>query len=182
MSDTLVLNASFEPMGLVTWQRAMTLFCEGKVEIVSEYEDRQVRSVTLTFKMPSVVRFLKWVRNRKKAIKFSRENIYIRDGGKCQYCLKAVSRSDYTYDHILPRRLGGQTTWTNVCVACVSCNQKKGGRTPEQAKMPIKAMPVKPTKLPDQLSISVFYRKGMPPSWKQWMQDMTYWHGVLDQE
>ncbi len=179
--DTLVLNASYEPMGLVTWQRAITLFCEGKVEVVEEYEDREIRSVTLTFKVPSVIRFLKWVRNRKKAVKFSRENIYIRDGGKCQYCLHAVKRSEYTYDHVLPRRLGGQTTWTNVCVACVACNQKKGGRTPEQAKMLLRTQPVKPTKLPDQLSLTFFYRKGMPSSWKQWLQDMSYWHGDLEE-
>ncbi|MBL8955201.1 MAG: HNH endonuclease, partial [Myxococcaceae bacterium] len=127
--DTLVLNATYEPLCRISWQRAITLLFNGKVEVVDEYEDKTVRSVTFELKMPSVVRFLRLLKRRKPVVRFSRENVYARDGGKCQYCTRPVSRAEATYDHVTPRRLGGVTSWDNIVIACVACNQKKGGRT-----------------------------------------------------
>lgn len=180
--ETLVLSAGYEPIAKVPWQRAITLLWEGKVEVVEEYEDRFVRSVTLEFKMPSVIRFLKTVRGRKKAIKFSRENVYLRDKGKCQYCGIKVPRHDFTYDHVTPRSHGGPTTWENVVVCCTPCNQRKAGRTPEQAKMVLSQKPTKPTKLPDTIRLTFTWQKGMPDVWKQWMQSVAYWHTELDND
>ncbi len=182
MSDTLVLNASYEVLGLITWQRAMTLLFEGKIEVVEEYEGRDLRSVSLTIRMPSVVRFLKFIRGRKRAVKFSRENIFARDGGRCQYCAEAVKRSEFTYDHVVPRRLGGQTNWTNVVTCCLPCNQRKGGRTPAEANMLLRSKPIKPTKMPDQISFTLSFHKNMPPSWRQWLTDVAYWNGDMEQE
>src|SRR5262249_37242294 len=126
--ETLVLTASYEPVARVSWKRAVTLLFDGKVEVIEEYEDRFIRSVTLESKMPSVIRFLRVVRTRKKTPKFSRENVYARDNGRCQYCAKKVARSEATYDHVVLRALGGKTTWENVVICCVPCNQKKGAR------------------------------------------------------
>src|SRR4051812_11836 len=109
--ETLVLSASYEPVARVSWQRAISLVFGGKVEVVEEYEDREVRSITFAIKMPSVVRFLKSVRGRKRAVKFSRENVYARDLGKCQYCNGKVQRHESTYDHVVPRAQGGKTQW-----------------------------------------------------------------------
>jgi len=142
--ETLVLSTGYEPVARVSWQRAINLLFLGKVEVVEEYEDRLVRSVTFAVKMPSVIRFLRAVRNRKRAIKFSRENVYARDHGRCQYCNARVSRQDATYDHVVPRAQGGHTTWENVVICCFSCNQRKGGRTPPQAGMSLLSTPVKP--------------------------------------
>lgn len=73
--DTLVLSHAYVPVARVAWQRAVTLLFEGKVEVIEEYEARVVRSVTLEFKVPSVIRFLRKIRHRNRAVKFSCENV-----------------------------------------------------------------------------------------------------------
>ena len=158
--ETLVLNVSYEPVARVSWQRAITLLWERKVEVVEEYEDYRVRSVTFELKMPSVIRFLRAVRGRKRAIKFSRENVYARDKGRCQYCRTAVPRHEFTYDHVIPRRQSGQTRWENVVVCCTPCNQRKGGRTPEDAGMKLVAQPVRPRTLPGRDALHLHLAEG----------------------
>jgi 5-methylcytosine-specific restriction endonuclease McrA len=179
--ETLVLNPGYEPVARVPWQRAVTLLFLGKVEVVEEYDEREIRSVTFVFKMPSVVRLLRALRGARKAIKFSRENVYARDGGKCQYCERRVARHEATYDHVVPRALGGHTTWTNIVIACVSCNQRKGGKTPEQAGMKVRCAPAKPKKLPDGFRITLRFTRGMPETWKSWIQSYAYWNTELDE-
>src|SRR5262249_45041146 len=152
------------------------------VEVVEEYQDRTIRSVTFEIKMPSVVRFLRALRGRKKGVKFSRENVYTRDGARCQYCLGKVARPEATYDHVVPRAQGGQTTWENVVIACVPCNQRKGGRTPSQAGMSLQSRPAKPKKLPDALRITFTWQRGDPPSWRNWLRDVVYWNSELDND
>jgi len=180
--ETLVLSHSYEPIARVSWQRAITLLIEQKVEIIEEYEDWKIRSVTLEFKVPSVIRFLKKVFGKKRAVKFSRENVYARDHGRCQYCSNKIPRAEATYDHVTPRAKGGQTRWENIVISCVPCNQKKGGRTPEQAGMRLLSAPVKPKKLPDTLRLTFTYRKDMPESWRTWLRDVAYWNSELDQD
>lgn len=178
--ETLALDRTYTPVGRISWQRAITLLFQNKVEIVETYEDREVRSVTVAFKMPSVVRFLTALRSRNKAVKFSRENVYARDRGRCAYCDQKVPRCDATYDHVVPRAQGGQTTWTNVVIACVPCNQQKGGRTPEQARMHLRVQPARPKKLSSDLRLTLTWRKDMPDGWKTWLRDAVYWHGELE--
>lgn len=180
--ETLVLNATWQPVARITWQRAITLLFRGKVEIVEEYEDKTIRSVTFEVKMPSVVRFVRMVKRRKPVIRFSRENVFARDQGECQYCHRKVTRPEATYDHVLPRSQGGGTHWENIVIACVPCNQKKGGRTPDQARMKLAKAPVKPTWLPDSFRLTFAFHKGMPASWGNWLRDMTYWHGSLEED
>ncbi len=180
--QTLVLNASWQPVARVPWQRAITLLFLGKVEVVEEYEDQKIRSVTFEVKMPSVVRFLRMLKHRKPVMRFSRENVFARDHGQCQYCTRRVTRAEATYDHVVPRSQGGGTHWTNIVIACVPCNQRKGGRTPDQAKMKLKVVPVKPTRLPDTLRLTFAFQKGMPSTWSNWLRDMTYWHGSLEED
>lgn len=179
--ETLVLNPGYEPVARVPWQRAVTLLFLGKVEVVEEYE-RDVRTVTFTFKMPSVVRLLRALRRGRKVVRFSRENVYARDVGTCQYCARRVARSEATYDHVVPRAQGGQTTWENIVIACVACNQQKGGRTPEQAGMKLRVAPVKPKKLPETVRIVLTFQQGVPDSWKTWIQAYAYWNTELDRD
>lgn len=180
--ETLVLNAGWQPVARIPWQRAITLLFLGKVELVEEYEDKTIRSVSFEVKMPSVVRFLRMLKRRKPVIRFSRENVYARDHGRCQYCGKDVTRSEATYDHVVPRSQGGGTHWENIVIACVPCNQAKGGKTPAQARMKLLTSPVKPTKLPDTLRLTFTWSKGMPSTWKNWLRDLTYWHGSLEED
>ena len=180
--ETLVLNAGYQPVARITWQRAITLLFLGKVEVIEEYEERTIRSVSFEFKMPSVVRFLRMLTRRKPVVRFSRENVFARDNGQCQYCSRKLQRSESTYDHVVPRSQGGRTNWENIVIACVPCNQRKGGRTPDQARMTLRIVPVKPKKLPDTLRLQFMFQKGMPVSWQNWLRDVTYWHGSLEED
>ena len=104
MEQTLLLNATYEPLKIVHWQKAITLMCQGRVEVVAAY-DREVRSVSLSFKLPSVIRLLRFIRIKRRFdyVPFSRANIYARDNHECQYCGDGVSdeRSD-----VRPRAAG----------------------------------------------------------------------------
>jgi 5-methylcytosine-specific restriction endonuclease McrA len=180
--ETLVLSAAYEPMEIVSWQRAITLFVMEKVEVVEEYQDRKIRTVRLELAMPSIIRFHKALRSRKKAVKFSRQNVYARDRGRCQYCGQRVPRHQATYDHVLPRAQSGKTTWDNVVIACMRCNQRKGNRVPAKAGMRLLSTPVKPKVVPGGMGLTVTYNKGMPAVWKQYLADMSYWYGELEGE
>jgi 5-methylcytosine-specific restriction endonuclease McrA len=178
--QTLVLDVGYQPVSRVPWETAIVWVIERIVEVVDEYPDRYIRSPSWGVKMPSVVRFLKPIR-RKKAVKFSRHNVYARDKGRCQYCGMRVSRDAFTYEHVIPRFKGGRTTWENVVVACVPCNQRKAHRTPEESGMRLLSTPVKPKKLPD-MARQIVYRDGMPEAWKNWLRDAVYWDGALEED
>lgn len=174
-AQTLVLDQSYQPLKVVSWQRAIELLTLGKCEVVEEY-DQEVRSAYLVIKIPAVVRLIRAFRRRKKPVKFSRVNVYARDDYKCMYCNKACSMSELTYDHVLPRSQGGKTTWTNIVSACATCNSRKAGRTPEQAGMKLRKQPVQPTATP-AVMIQVS-RKNIPQAWT----DYLYWTNELDQD
>lgn len=177
-----MLSNGFEPVARIPWQKAMTLFFSNKIEILEEYEDREIRSVSFSIKMPSVVRFLRFMRGKRKAIKFSRENVYCRDRGECQYCGRKVPRAEATYDHVVPRAQGGRTEWTNIVISCMPCNQGKGGRTPEQAKMKLLSVPVRPKKLDETFRLTFSWKPGMPDTWKQWLNSVAYWNTELESD
>ena len=149
MEQTLLLNATYEPLKVVHWQKAITLFCQGKVEIVSTY-DREVRSVSVTFRLPSVIRLLRYIRIKRRIdyVPFSRANIYARDQHRCQYCGHQFPTSDLTFDHVVPVAHGGRKDWENIVTCCVTCNRRKGGRTPAEAGMRLKCTPRRPDSAP----------------------------------
>ncbi len=135
----LLLNFSYEPLGTVGVARAVCLWFRGKVS-VEEYDGANVlRSPSQTINVPSVVRLRTYVnvRRRRQETAMKRARIYIRDKYRCQYCGDHKHAQDLTLDHILPRAQGGESTPQNLVTACVSCNQRKGNRTPEQARMPL---------------------------------------------
>lgn len=168
--ETLVLDYTFRPAGKISWQRAITQFYKNKVEIISSYEDRDIRAPSMTMKMPAVIRELSRYK-KKNAIRFSRENVYIRDKGTCQYCSTRVSRDIATYDHVIPREMGGKTKWDNIVIACYSCNQKKRNRTPEQAKMKLLNAPEKPKTLPSSFNI-LLSRSRIPIEWSIYLSNI----------
>ena len=106
----LVLNASYEPMRIIPWQKAMMMWFQDKVEVL-EYHAAFARSVTNSFKLPSVLRLKSYLRPRKiDGVRFCRENVYIRDNYTCQYCVIKLPYKDLTIDHILPASQGGPKT------------------------------------------------------------------------
>jgi len=175
MEQTLLLNASYEPLKVVDWRKAVTLWCQGKVEIISVY-DREIRAVTFTFKLPAVIRLLRLVRMKRRFdyVPFSRANIYARDHYACQYCGKAHAIGELTFDHVVPVAQGGRKDWENIVTCCISCNRRKGGRTPAEARMHLVRPPHRPARSP-VLRITVGLRN-TPESWR----DYLYWHVELD--
>ncbi len=170
--QTLVLSQSFEPIKIVSWQRAITLLFLGKVEVIEEY-DRGIKHTTFVMKVPAVVRLLQAFRRHKKPVKFSRINIYGRDRFSCQYCGVKLTLAQGTYDHVVPRAQGGKTEWTNIVTCCEPCNSRKACRTPQEAGMRLLSKPVQPAWVP-VMSISV--GATLPEAWR----DYLYWSGDLD--
>jgi len=121
---------------------------------VAEY-DEVVRSPSIELRTPAVVRIKRGLVPKKRTIRFSRTNVYTRDSYRCQYCGEQKPPAQLNYDHVIPRVRGGKTDWDNIVTCCYACNDKKGGRTPEQAKMRLLKKPVKPTWLPALASLSV---------------------------
>ena len=176
MEHTLLLNATFEPIKVVSWQRAMTLWCQGRVEIL-ETHDREVRAVTFSFRLPSIVRLLRFVKVRNlHQVKFSRANIYVRDDYTCQYCASRFEPEDLTFDHVVPVAQGGRRSWENIVTACVSCNRRKDARTPAQSGMTLLRAPRRPA-ASARFRATVGVRK-TPESWRNYL----YWNVALDEE
>ncbi len=177
MEQTLLLNATYEPLKVVHWQKAVTLWCQGKVEIISVY-DREIRAVSFSFKLPSVIRLLRFVRIKRQLdyVPFSRANIYARDGSTCQYCGVVFPTNELTFDHVVPAAQGGRKDWENIVTCCITCNRRKGGRTPQQAGLHLVRAPRRPEKAP-ALRITIGLRTA-PESWR----DYLYWNVELDDE
>ncbi len=172
MEQVLLLNITYEPLKIINWKKAITLLILGKVEVLEEYRT-EVRSVSFTVRLPSVVRLLRMVKRPRTPVKFSRQNIYARDKYRCQYCGQKFSSEELTYDHVIPKSRGGRTEWSNIVTCCVDCNRKKGGKTPEEAGMKLIRKPIKPTWIP-ALRITIGFRE-VPQSWR----DYLYWNVEL---
>jgi len=175
MEQTLLLNASYEPLKIVHWQKAITLLCQGKVEVIAEY-DREIRSVSISFRLPSVIRLLRYIKMKRRFdyVPFSRANIYARDDHRCQYCGESFPTTELTFDHVTPVAQGGRKDWENIVTCCVTCNRRKGGRTPEEAGMHLRRMPRRPESMP-ALRITIRLHTA-PESWR----DYLYWNAELE--
>lgn len=147
MHRTLLLNATYEPLMVIGWQRAVTLVFLGKSDVLEEY-NRVIASANHAIKVPSVLRLRERVRRVEPVIRFSRQNIYARDRYTCQYCSKRFPSSDLTYDHVIPRCRGGRTNWTNIVTCCVTCNRHKGNKDPHEVGMRLLNKPRRPRSLP----------------------------------
>lgn len=149
------------------WQKAIILWLQDKVEVL-EFHSYEVRSARQRFQLPSVMRLKSYIRPRRgHQIKFSRENVYLRDDYTCQYCTKRFPVKDLTLDHVIPASKMGPKTWNNVVTACRECNHRKGNRTPLTAKMPLLNTPRTPEWLPSKTFDLDLDR--VPPSWKDYL-------------
>ena len=103
-----------------------------------------IRSVSRSLRVPEIIVLSLFDRLPKKQVKFTRENIYRRDGFQCQYCSNRFEAKDLNLDHVVPRDKGGRTTWENVVCSCISCNTRKANKLPDEASM----YPLRPPKAP----------------------------------
>lgn len=171
----LVLNAdyrplSYLPLSLWSWQDVIKAVFLDKVVVLAHY-DEIIHSPNMQMRLPSVISLKEYV-HHERDLSFTRFNLFLRDGFTCAYC---GSQKDLTFDHVLPRSRGGQTSWENIVTACSPCNMRKGGRTPQSANMPLRFKPHRP----NQYELQEMGRR-FPPNYlhETWL-DFLYWDAEL---
>lgn len=200
-SKVLVLNKMYTALRVINGRRAFTLLAKEVAEVISvesgnyvsydlstwseaaEYQRAHehevhdwVTTTRLVIAVPKIVRLLGYDRYPREQVKLNRRNIYARDGNQCQYCGKHFSTRELTLDHVIPRVQDGTNSWANLVCACVTCNARKGGRTPAQAHMRLIRLPIQPRRNP-----AIALRLGSPKyqSWKAFL-DEAYWTVELE--
>ena len=159
-SSVLVLNRSFLPIHVTSVRRSFSLVYQGGAKVVNaRYETfdfeswkqqaghpgvQCVGTTSGPVPIPRVIALVRYDRMPRRMVRFSRSNIFSRDGYSCQYCGDRPARSELNLDHVVPRTQSGRTTWENVVCCCVSCNRLKGGRTPAQAGLRLHRRPKRP--------------------------------------
>ena len=192
----LVLNRLYVAVRVITVRRAFAMLCRDMAEIISiedgqyvnydfatwtevsefrrEYEPDQhdwVRTVRTEIAVPRIIRLFGYDRLPAQRVKLNRRNLFARDRSQCQYCGSHFTTNELTLDHVTPRTQGGGDTWENLVCACVPCNARKGGRTPEQARMKLIRKPVRPRRNP---LITLRLGNEKYRSWKAFL-DEAYW-------
>lgn len=195
-SSVLVLNRQFMAVHVVNVRRAFGLLLNELAEVIhiedgqySNYdfeswreiselkaefkqpEEDWVRSVNFEMCVPRVLRLLYYDRLPKQRVRLNRRNIFARDANRCQYCGNKFATSELSLDHVIPTCLGGGASWENLVCACVKCNVRKGGRTPNQANMKLICKPTKPKRSP---LLAVKLGNPKYASWKTFL-DAAYW-------
>jgi len=204
----LLLNADFNPIKVISWERAVCMFLDGKVRVIEEYAGRLVRSASTSMGSPAVVALIKYADSPSK-IRFNRKNVLARDRYTCQYCaVRPLTKSgnprieDLTLDHVVPRaqarhfRRGNAsealvtlpwnkkqvpvTCWENVVCACMDCNALKADRTPAQAGLTLRAFPHRPTVL-DAVRMGLTMTR-IPNEWRNYLPENSVWRDYWDIE
>ena len=140
MARALVLNATYEPLSVVTERRAVVLVLYGRADVVHG-SGRTIRSARSELELPSVIRLRNYVRApQRRSCAITRRGVFARDGNRCQYC---GARAE-NIDHIQPRSRGGQHVWENVVAACRACNTRKRDRLLSENRMRLMTVPKPP--------------------------------------
>ena len=179
-SSVLVLNRSYMPIHVTSVRRAFSLIYQEVARAVNEqYEtftfedwgrldvgsdDEAIGTTSGHIRVPRVIVLASYDRIPRRHVRYSRLNVFARDKYTCQYCGEQPPRSRLNLDHVVPRSLGGRTSWENVVCSCVDCNRRKGGRTPEQARLRLRRKPARPAWTPmSNLVVSTHrYREWRP--------------------
>jgi 5-methylcytosine-specific restriction endonuclease McrA len=202
-AKVLVLNRYYSAIRVIDARRAFVLLAKEIAEVIAvedgsyvsypfttwtelsefrrQFEEKDhdwVRTARISIAVPKIVRVLAFDRLPREQVKLNRRNIYARDANRCQYCGKTFPTRELTLDHVKPRVQGGGNSWTNLVCACVKCNARKGGRTPEQAGVRLIREPIKPKRNP-----AISLRLGSPKyeSWKAFL-DEAYWTVELSED
>ncbi len=139
----LLLNQNYEPLTILKLKRAITLMILGKVDTIENEDGRLIHAISLTYRVPSVIRLRYYVRIKRKEISLTKKNVIKRDNHQCQYCGRRTGLM--TADHVMPKALGGEETWENLVCACHECNNKKGGHSLKQVGMRLSRKPKRPS-------------------------------------
>ncbi len=188
----LVLNRNWQPVGVATVAKTLTKVWNDTARIVDPADYQQytwedwsqlrpdegdlfIQALRFRLRVPEVVTLTKYDRLPTNAVTFSRRNVFKRDRFTCQYCGAQPGSEELTIDHVTPRAQGGTSTWTNSVLACIDCNARKADRTPEQARMPLRSKPVRPTWRPLYAARGVRMK-----SWSRFVSE-NYWNVELQE-
>jgi len=189
---TLVLNRNWHPVGVASVARSLTLVAAERARIVDptdfqlytwadwaalvpRSDEPFVQSVTFRLRVPEVITLTDYDRVPINSVTFSRRNIFHRDRHACQYCGARPRTEDLTIDHVQPRSRGGTSTWENCVLACLDCNKRKADRTPVEARMPLRKVPIRPMWKP------LYARNNArSESWSRFLSE-AYWTVELDE-
>lgn len=190
--QTLVLNRFWQPVGVASVARSLTLVAAERARIVDPNDfqlytwadwarlipqDNEpfVQAVTFRIRVPEVITLTEYDRVPANTVTFSRRNIFKRDRFTCQYCGAKPGSEELTIDHVQPRSRGGTSTWENCVLACMECNSRKADRTPLEAHMPLRKPPVRPKWQP------IYARHDARiESWSKFISE-AYWTVELDE-
>ncbi len=193
-SSVLVLNRSYLPIHVTSARRAFTLVYQGIARVIDDQyktfdfeswqklavarDEEAIGTASGRIRVPRVIVLVAFDRLPRRHVRFSRINLMARDNFQCQYCGHRLARAELNLDHVVPRALGGRSTWENVVTSCIDCNRKKGGRTPRQASMRLLKRPERPrwTPLMNLMFSSVRYKE-----WRPFLSvvDASYWNTEL---
>ncbi len=162
---TLLLTPWMTPHSILSWQEAVTMLFTGKIRVLETYEGETICSPSTTIDMPAVAMLIHPLAHMKKNVKFSRQNVYMRDSFTCQYCGTKAAASALNYDHVVPRASGGKTDWLNIVTCCYPCNNRKGSRSLKESGMTLLKAPSQPRSLPLSPPLSF---KNVPEVWMQY--------------
>ena len=165
-SPVLVLNQDYQPLNICNARRAIVLVGRGKAELLLNGRGN-VRSVSWTIPIPSVIRLVNMVKRPLVRRRLSRQAVFYRDGFTCQYCGNPTR--ELTVDHVMPRYRGGAQVWENVVSACIPCNHRKAGLTPGEARMRLIREPRTPRPNP----YYIFHHRSLQEEWRQFIPWMT---------
>jgi len=166
-APVLVLNQNYQPLNVCTVRRAVVLLDVGKAELL-ENGRGEIHTPLYSVPIPSVIRLMSLIKRPVLQRRLSRREVFLRDKHTCLYCGRETKQ--LTLDHVIPRSRGGAHTWENVVSACIACNHRKAGRTPQEAGMPL-AGEIRP---PRANPYAIFIHKPMQDEWHKfipWLSD-----------
>ena len=188
---TLVLNRNWQPVNVAPVARALVLVWNESARVVDprDYQlygwlnwsalkpaegEAFIQAIKLRLRVPEVIVLAQYDRLPSAAVSFSRRNLFKRDHYTCQYCGSRPGGEELTIDHVMPRSQGGQSTWDNCVLACVTCNKRKADRTPQEARMKLRGQPVCPRWTP------MYARQSLRiASWAKFVSE-AYWNVELE--
>lgn len=195
-SPVLVLNKFFFPVDTTSVKRAFLMLYLGAAkavdmnyetfdfeswsEISSLKKSETIRTVSKTIKIPRVIIVLRYDKVHSKEVKFNRYNIFKRDRSVCQYCKNSFPKNELSIDHVVPKSLGGKTTWENVVCCCLTCNRRKGSNFLSETAMSLSTKPIKPSW---ELLSNIYLRTVKFEEWKPFISsiDTSYWNVELEE-
>jgi 5-methylcytosine-specific restriction endonuclease McrA len=173
----LVLNADYQPLRMLplsiwSWQDTVKAVLGGKAIVVDIYPDVYIRAVNINMPVPSVIALRDYAPTGKARPAFTRRNVFLRDGYRCQYCLGLFRTSDLSLDHVEPRCLGCRLTWENAATCCKRCNGRKGSLRPTELHrvgMELKSKPRCPTLFELAAEAQKFVPRRVHPTWAPYL-------------